>query len=223
MPTPAFAVMTSRPAFPYTWTALTSAAANLLYATELVLGNAEGVVVAARLPCRPERRVTGGGDGADHLGVVIDDHRDLPSLRQPPQQLELDGRRRTPIAFGSHDHGMTGDAMLREPTHRAGFEASRAAGEEHDVVLVLKGRDQRQAFRMRGVVLGGIEEAVPITRTAFDEVQPVTHVGEDAVDVDERHRTCRRLVRARRVAHDDPSVGEDHELVGAACDQNSIR
>ena len=75
---------------------------------------------------------------------------------------------------------------------------------------------------MRGVVDGGGEEAVPIARAAFDEVQAVAHVGQHAVDVHERERPLGRLAVRVVVVHDRASVG-DACPAGDASDQNSIR
>ena len=193
-------------------------------AAELLLGDVQRLLVriAALLPCGVEGRVSGVAHRADHVGVVVDHHGHLTPTRELLQQLELHRRRRTAIALGAHDQPVTADALLRQPALGVGSQPVRTPGEEDDLVVGLQRLDQRDPLGMSRVVDGGGEEAVPIARAAFDEVQAVAHVGQYAVDVDERQRPLGRIAVPVVVVHDRASVGDAYRA-GDASDQNSIR
>ncbi len=78
--------------------------------------------------------------------------------------------------------------------------------------------DQRDPLGQRRVVGRGGEEPVPLPGLALDEVQPVPHVGDDAVDVDDGERSGvhgRRQTIAWSTKHQrQSSPGSNERITG---------
>ena len=94
-----------------------------------------------------------------------------------------------------------------EPCSSGTLEPVRPAGQEHDLVILGESSDDRHPLVVHRIVVGGIEECVPVARPPLEVVESMPDVGDDAVDVDDRQWRGSGVTFGRHRYNGHSSVG----------------
>ena len=133
-------------------------------------------------------RPTVGREDGHYRGIIVEHGDDIPGARQAAQHGPLEVARRPVVVVRAHQQGTGGQVVPGEPAFGEAARALRPAGQVDDVVVDERGPQPLGAFLQQRVTPGGLEEALPPLRMTLDVVQPVPHVGEDAVDIEDGQR-----------------------------------
>jgi hypothetical protein len=138
----------------------------------------------ARHPVSQSGREPGLRGCCDHVRVVIDEDHDVFS--QVAQRPDLHDPCRSVIAGPSHEQRPGGESLPGQPVTGQRPHPIRTARQPHDVVIGCHRLDEIDALGQACIGIGMVEEGWPVLRTVLDVMEPVPHVCDNPVDVEDR-------------------------------------